>query len=78
MQRCETMLYYRNKGGEVMAQIVLKDRHIGSYEYSRCSCGQETEIARPIQAKMPYCGECGKIVYDADQKFCGWCGAEFA
>jgi hypothetical protein len=30
-----------------------------------------------VQMDMPYCGDCGKIVFDCQQKYCCWCGGKF-
>lgn len=45
-----------------------------------CSdCGSENTFVFTSQERvdMPYCGNCGKIVYDICQKYCCYCGIKF-
>lgn len=58
-----------------MARIIYKERHIGGYKYTQCPrCNHEFEIEHPMEFKMPYCSTCGKIILDAAQNYCCWCG----
>lgn len=62
-----------------MAKMMHRDRITGGYEYMRCpKCHTEIEINHPIKVRMPYCSECGRIILDAEQRYCCWCGAKFA
>lgn len=61
-----------------MAEIVHKERIVGGYEYKQCpTCKTEIEIRHPSEMHMPYCSDCGRIVLDAEQKYCCWCGMKF-
>ena len=62
-----------------MAEIILKRRLAMGHNHIDCPhCGK---VARPVSPgiylDMPYCGECGKVVLDAGQKYCCWCGTKF-
>ncbi len=60
------------------AKIIPRKRTVGSYKYNECeNCGHENAIEKPLRTDMPYCGYCGKIVLDAAQNYCCWCGSEF-
>lgn len=55
--------------------VVYHHRHLCGYEYITCpECKTEIQIAKPVEGDYPYCGGCGKVVLDAEQSFCGWCG----
>jgi hypothetical protein len=61
-----------------VAKIIHRERHVGGYRYVNCpECKTEIQTEKPILLPMPYCGECGMIVFDAAQKFCCWCGCKF-
>ncbi len=61
-----------------MAEIILRSRSVSNNRYVQCSeCGHDTQIEERLDMDMPYCGGCGKIVFDADQKYCCWCGNDF-
>ena len=66
------------EAGEIkLATMILKKRITGGYKYVKCECGKEIEVSKPIELKMPYCSSCGKIVLDAAQIYCCWCGEKF-
>lgn len=60
-----------------MAKIIDKKRLNGGYKYVKCECDKEIEIDKPMTLKLPYCSECNKIVFDANQNYCCWCGSYF-
>lgn len=61
-----------------MAEMIYKSRSLGGHRYKTCpNCHHEIETEHPIRLDMPYCGDCGKIVLDANQQYCCWCGERF-
>jgi hypothetical protein len=61
-----------------VAKIVYEKRVAGGYEYIKCpTCKTEIETRHPIELELPYCGDCGRMVLDAEQVYCCWCGQEF-
>lgn len=63
---------------EKKTKIIFKKRTF-SEEWISCPiCKQSTQIKNQIILSMPYCGGCGNIVHDLDQKYCGYCGFEFS
>jgi len=59
-------------------EIIHHKRQVGSYKYKDCeSCNHSNEIEKPVMLEMPYCSICGKIVHDAAQNYCCYCGCEF-
>jgi hypothetical protein len=60
------------------AKMVYHKKVCGGYKYVDCpTCKSSIEISRSCELEMPYCGSCGKIVLDAAQKYCCWCGKAF-
>lgn len=61
-----------------MAEIVCYTRLVGGYKYMNCPhCDGVVEVDKPRKLSMPYCSDCGKIVLDATQVYCCWCGKRF-
>ena len=61
-----------------MTTMVSKKRINGGYKYVQCpKCGEEIQTSKPIELNLPYCSSCGKIVLDAAQIYCCWCGEKF-
>lgn len=61
-----------------MAVINQIKRIVGNYRDDICpECKHKYQTGGQSEISMPYCGGCGKIVLDATQNFCCWCGCEF-
>jgi hypothetical protein len=59
-------------------KIIYKPKIVGNYDRVVCPhCEKDFQHGTRTEMPMPYCGNCGKIVLDASQKFCGWCGCKF-
>jgi len=57
--------------------IKMVKRHICGGDKAFCeSCNKEVEITKGkfIELEMPYCNNCGKIIFDLNQNYCCWCG----
>jgi hypothetical protein len=58
--------------------IVFKPKVVGSYDRVICPhCGLDFQHGQRVEMPMPYCENCGKIVFDITQRFCCWCGSKF-
>lgn len=62
------------------AHAVLKHRTVGGYKYINVECKAcgstvRIETEHPVNTNMPYCSDCGMIIFDAAQPRCAWCGA---
>lgn len=61
-----------------MDKIKQIKRIVDNYRDEKCpECNHEYQTGSQTELNMPYCGECGKIVLDATQIYCCWCGCEF-
>ncbi len=61
-----------------MAEIILRSRSVGNDRYVQCpECRHDIQIEAQTRLDMPYCSSCGKIVLDANQRYCCWCGVCF-
>jgi len=61
-----------------MIKVKIVERYLKEKPEIVCSkCGDIVRSAAPmVKIKVPYCGNCGKRIEDAEQKYCGYCGQE--
>lgn len=62
-----------------MAKFKMIKRYINGESKAFCQqCKAKVPITNSvIRIEMPYCNNCGKIVFDLNQKYCCWCGEKF-
>ncbi len=63
-----------------MANIIYKKRLTGNFKYAQCpNCynpllHNSIVSDKPFESLIPYCGHCGKVIFDISQNYCCWCG----